>query len=127
MNDLAKKKSDLNLSANIDTEGLSADQIAALKKRLVNAKVSLASDKAMRQIRFDASTADIDNSIAAAVKLEQSEADYDVRTTSDSGNAKTDISMSSKGDANYKSCLVTLLTILGFAAFLAIVIFANKK
>ena len=119
--------SEMNLKVDLNTVGLTNEQIAALKNRLAKAKITIASDNAKRQIRFDASSADIDNSIAAAVKLEQSEANYDVKATSNSGAAKTEIAMSSKGDANYNSCFVTLLVILGFAAFLVIVVLANKR
>ena len=117
----------MNLKADISTAGLTDEQATALKKRLAKAKIAIETDKARRQIRFDASSADIDHSIAAAIKLEQSEAEYEVKTSSDSGNAKTDIEMSSKGDASYRSCLINFLVFLGIIAVLAIIICANKR
>ena len=124
---IAKYSGEFNLKTDIDVSGLSEDQIAALKKRLVESNISVASDTASRQMRLDAATADADNAIASAIKLEQTSSDYKVNAETQSGSAKTTISMSSKGDANYRSCLVTVIVILAIAGAIAYLAFGSKS
>ena len=100
---IAKYSAEFNLQTQIDVAGLSAEQIDALKSRLAAANISIASDSAERQIRLNAATADFDAAVESAIKLEQTSSDYKVNAETQSGSAKTTISMSSKGDANYRS------------------------
>ena len=124
---VAKYSGEFNLKTDIDVSGLSEDQVAALKKRLVESNISVASDTASRQMRLDAAMADADNAIASAIKLEQTSSDYKVNTETQSGSAKTTISMSSKGDANYNSCLFTILVILAIAGIIAYAVCSGKS
>ncbi len=124
---IAKYSGEFNLKTDIDVSGLSEDQIAALTKRLVESNISVASDTASRQMRLDAATADADNAIASAIKLEQTSSDYKVNAETQSGSAKTTISMSSKGDANYRSCLFTIVVILAIAGVIAYIAFGSKS
>ena len=124
---ISKYSGEFNLKTDIDVSGLSEDQVAALKKRLVESNISVASDTASRQMRLDAATADADRAIASAIKLEQTSSDYKVNAETQSGSAKTTISMSSKGDANYRSCLFTIIVMLAIAGVIAYIAFGSKS
>ena len=124
---IAKYSAEFNLQTQIDVAGLSAEQIDALKSRLAAANISIASDSAERQIRLNAATADFDAAVESAIKLEQTSSDYKVNAETQSGSAKTTISMSSKGDANYRSCLVTGIVILAIAGAIAYIAFGSKS
>ena len=124
---IAKYAAEFNLQTQIDVEGLSADQIEALKERLAAANISVASDSAARQIRLNAATADFDAAVETAIKLEQTDAKYDVRNESKGGGANTNVTLSSKGDANYRSCLFTLAVILAIAGIIAYAVCSGKS
>ena len=124
---IVKYSGEFNLTTDIDVSGLSEYQIAALKKRLVESNISVASDTASRQMRLDAATVDADNAIASAIKLEQTSSDYKVNAETQSGSAKTTISMSSKGDANYRNCLFPIVVILVIVGVIAYIAFGEKS
>ena len=124
---IAKYSAEFNLQTQIDVGGLSAEQIDALKGRLAAANISVASDSAERQIRLDAATADFAAAVDSAIKLEQTGAKYDVRNESKGGGANTKVAMSSKGDANYNSCLFTIAAILAIAGIIAYAVCSSKS
>ena len=124
---IAKYSEEFNLQTQIDVEGLSPEQIEALKGRLAAGNISIASDSAERQIRLNAATADFDAAVESAIKLEQTGAKYDVRSESKSGGANTSVAMSSNGDANYSSCLFTLAVILAIAGIIAYAVCSGKS
>ena len=74
---------------------------------------------------LEAAMADADNAIDSAIKLEQASSDYRVDAEMQSGSAKTSILMSSKGDANYRSCLFTVIVILGIVGIIAYIAFGR--
>lgn len=124
---IAKYADEFNLQTQIDVDGLSAEQVDALKGRLAAANISVASDSAARQIRLDAATADFDAAVETAIKLEQTDAKYDVRNESKGGGANTNVSLSSKGDASYRGCLFTIAVILAIAGIIAYAVFSGKS
>ncbi len=124
---IAKYSAEFNLQTQIDVAGLSAEQIDALKSRLAAANISIASDSAERQIRLNAATADFDAAVESAIKLEQTGANYDVQSEAKGGGANTNVTMSSKGDANYRSCLLTIVVILAIAGVIAYIAFGLKS
>lgn len=122
---VAKYSAEFNLQTQIDVSGLSEDQVAALKKRLLESNISVASATTGRQMLLEAAMADADNAIDSAIKLEQASSDYRVDAEMQSGSAKTSILMSSKGDANYRSCLFTVIVILGIVGIIAYIAFGR--
>ena len=122
---VAKYSAEFNLQTQIDVSGLSEDQVAALKKRLFESNISVASATTGRQMLLEAAMADADNAIDSAIKLEQASSDYRVDAEMQSGSAKTSILMSSKGDANYRSCLFTVIVILGIVGIIAYIAFGR--
>lgn len=124
---IAKYSGEFNLKTDIDVSGLTEEQISALRQRLVKSNISVASDSAMKQIRLDAATVEADNAIASAIKLEQTSADYKVDAETQSGSARTTISMSSKGDANYRNLLFTIVIILAIVGLIAYIVFGPKS
>lgn len=118
---------EFNLKMGIDTTYLTDDQIDALKKRLASAHVAVSVDSAARQIRLDAAKADTDNAISNAIKLEQTEAKYDVRCDSEGGSAKTNIQMSSRGDAKYGGCLWSAIVVLGVIGLIVFAVCGGKS
>ena len=124
---IAKYSEEFNLQTQIDVAGLSVEQIDALKSRLAAANISIASDSAERQIRLNAATADFDAAVESAIKLEQTGANYDVRSETKGGGAKTNVTMSSKGDANYRSCLFTIAVILVIVGIIAYAVCSGKS
>ena len=122
---VAKYFAEFNLQTQIDVSGLSEDQVAALKKRLLESNISVASATTGRQMLLEAAMADADNAIDSAIKLEQASSDYRVDAEMQSGSAKTSILMSSKGDANYRSCLFTVIVILGIVGIIAYIAFGR--
>ena len=122
---VAKYSAEFNLQTQIDVSGLSEDQFAALKKRLLESNISVASATTGRQMLLEAAMADADNAIDSAIKLEQASSDYRVDAEMQSGSAKTSILMSSKGDANYRSCLFTVIVILGIVGIIAYIAFGR--
>ena len=124
---IAKYSAEFNLQTQIDVAGLSAEQIDALKSRLAAANISIASDSAERQIRLNAATADFDAAVESAIRLEQTGADYDVRNDAKGGGVNTNVAMSSKGDANYRSCLLTIVGILAIAGIIAYAVCSGKS
>jgi len=125
---VAKYSAEFNLKTSIPTSDLTAEQIEALKKRMVAGNISVVCDSAMRQIRIDAASSDIDNAISSAIKLEQSSSSYNIDSQASGGTAKTNISMSSRGNADYKGCLTTLVVIGAIAGvILSIICSSNKK
>lgn len=122
---VAKYSAEFNLQTQIDVSGLSEDQVAALKKRLLESNISVASATTGRQMLLEAAMADADNAIDSAIKLEQASSDYSVDAEMQSGSAKTSILMSSKGDANYRSCLFAVIVILGIVGIIAYIAFGR--
>lgn len=124
---LTKYEEEFRLSVNIDTSALTTEQLEALKKRYVAGQASIVADSTTRTIKFEAAKSDIESSIQNAVKLEQTSADYSVVTETKGGAATTTVVASSKGDANYGSCLFTLVILLVIGGVIAFLAFGGKK
>ncbi len=118
-NAVSKYADEFNLKVEIDVAGLTEEQASALKCRLAESKILVADDSAKDQIRLDAATADVDNAIANAIKLERASTDYMVETKAQSGSAKTSVSMSGRGDVNWRKLLNSMFLILAAAAVVA--------
>ena len=124
---VTKYSREFNLKTDIDVSGLTEAQISALHKRLVESNIVVASEAASRQLRLDAATADADNAIANAIKLEQTSSEYSVNAETESGSAKATISMSSKGDAKYGNLLGVIVIIIAIVGLIAYIAFGSKS